>query len=118
MDWLWPIYRQHLDRLLDAETLADQPRLREAFMRVLRESTATLYVMEPIGDGIVFRGLGQWPLAQSGDLLVDPNAFLAERFGGGKYKVNFHHGISFVGTHNFRAYGEEKWRDMEEIHFD
>ena len=39
----------------------------------------------------------------------------SEGFGGGKFKVNFHHVISFVGTHNFRTYGEEKWRQLEEL---
>lgn len=89
--------------------------MRAAFLGALAESTATLYVMEPVGDTIRFRGLGRWPLTEVPDLLADPNAFIADRFGGGKYKVNFHHGATFVCTHNFRTAGEQKWRTLPEV---
>lgn len=112
MDWLWPLYEEHMARVLPPDVLASQPKLQEAFFRMLAESTATLFVMEPVGDTIAFRGLGRWPLAEVPDLLADPNAFIAETFGGGKFKVNFHHGLTFVCTHNFRAYGPERWRDL------
>jgi len=115
MDWLWPIYEEYVCKLLDPEQHGDQAVLRETFMRVLGESTATLFVMEPVGDGIVFRALGRWELREVPQLLMDPNGFIDEDFGGGKFKVNFHHVISFVGTHNFRTYSEEKWRELEEI---
>ena len=115
MDWLWPLYQEHLQRVLRPEVYEDQSSLRDAFMSALSESTATLYVMEPCGDTIVFKGLGQWPLSSVPNLMIDPNAFIADNFGGGKFKVNFHQGLTFVGTHNFRAYGDEKWRDMEEV---
>ena len=117
MDWLWPIYEEYVLKLLDPEHHADQAVLRETFLRVLGESTATLFVMEPVGDGIVFRALGRWDLRDVPELLMDPNSFIDEGFGGGKFKVNFHHVISFVGTHNFRTYSEEKWRDLEEYDF-
>jgi hypothetical protein len=51
-------------------------------------------------------------------LLSDPHAFLVERWGGGKYKANFHDGLTFVGTHNFRTWGDELWRDMPEVDLD
>ena len=117
MDWLWPIYQEYVETQLPRGEV-EQTVMRDTFLRCLVESTATLFVMEPVGDGIVFRGLGRWALGEVPDLLTDPNAFIAEQFGGGKYKVNFHHGISFVGTHNFRAYGEERWREMEELDLD
>ena len=105
MDWLWPIYRHYIERI--APEGADVSELGPIFLRSLADSTATAYVMEPIGDTIRFRGLGRWPLTEVSELLADPNAFLDDRYGGGKFKVNFHHELSFVGTHNFRTYGEE-----------
>jgi len=119
MDWLWPIYQEHIGRTctrigLDPESL----QVGELFMATLGESTATLFVMEPVGDTIKFMGLGRWALAEVPQLLADPNAFISDNFGGGKYKVNFHHQRHFVGTHNFRTYGTELWRDMEEIIFE
>ena len=120
MDWLWPMYKEHIFRVLclakDADP--DQAVLQERYLLSLSASTATLYVMEPVGDTIRFMGLGRWPLPEAAGLLSDPNGFIADNFGGGKFKVNFHDGLTFVGTHNFRTYGEERWREMEEEIFD
>ena len=119
MDWLWPLYRQYVTRELGSSGVEPSDAAqRTAFLATLAGSTATLYVMEPVGDTIRFRGLGRWPLPDVPELLADPNAFIADRFGGGKYKVNFHHGATFVCTHNFRTTGDQRWRDLEEVIFD
>jgi len=115
MDWLWPLYEQYIRR----ETKSDgDSQLRDSFLFALVESTATLYVMEPIGDSIRFKGLGQWLLTDVPELMADPNAFIADFCGGGKFKINFHHGDTFVATHNFRTFGDELWRSMEEKRFE
>lgn len=115
MDWLWPLYEEYVRR----ETRnGDDAALRDMFLGALSESTATLYVMEPVGDTIRFKGLGQWLLPEVPDLMADPNAFIADMCGGGKFKINFHHGQTFVATHNFRTFGEESWRAMEERQFE
>ena len=116
MDWLWPLYAEHIARLADDSE--DQSVLQETFIAALLRSTATLYIMEPIGDTIRFKGLGQWLLSDVPQLLADPHAFIADQFGGGKFKVNFHDKITFVGTHNFRTFGDELWRDMDEVFFE
>lgn len=119
MDWLWPMYEQHVRRELDWGGRSPESReLQTAFLEALAASTATLYVMEPVGDTIRFRGLGRWPLPDVPELLTDPNGFIADRFGGGKYKINFHHAATFVCTHNFRVPGESLWRAMEELYFE
>ncbi len=46
------------------------------------------------------------------DLFRDPEGYLFERFGGGKYKLNFHEGWNFVATQNFKPEGEPKWTDL------
>lgn len=115
MDWLWPMYQEFLERRMSAEERADQRVMRERFMEALGKSTATLFVMEPSGDTIIFKGLGRWPIPEVPQLLADPNGFIADGFGGGKFKVNFHYELSFVGTHNFRTQGDEIWREMEEV---
>lgn len=119
MDWILPLYREYIARNFPAGAgAAGGGGDRATFLRVLSESTATLYVMEPIGGTIRFKGLGRWPLSEAPDLLADPNAFIADRFGGGKFKVNFHHGLTFVGTHNFRTHGEPLWQEAEELSFE
>ena len=119
MDWIWTIYEGHVARhLVPAASREDDASLRHAFLQALSESTATLYVMEPVSGTVRFKGLGRWTLGDVPDLVADPNAFIASRFGGGKFKVNFHHGQSFVGTHNFRTWGDETWRQAEELDFE
>ena len=119
MDWLWPLYQEHIHRTLNAKE-GDVPQavLQETFMKALGNSTATMYILEPSGGTIRFRGLGRWRLVDIPGYLGDPHAFLAERWGGGKFKVNFHDGLTFVGTHNFRTWGEELWRDIPEVELD
>lgn len=116
MDWLWPLYQEHVRRSLGGA--AGEAELQAAFLGALGASWATLYAMEPAGDTIRFKGLGRWPLADVPELLADPHGFIADRFGGGKFKVNFHHGRTFVCTHNFRTWGEERWREAPEVPVD
>ena len=119
MDWIWPLYEEYVRREVDRRTVEPgQAELQAAFLTALAESTATLYVMEPVGDTIRFKGLGRWRLAEATDLVADPNAFIAERFGGGKFKVNFHRLATFVATHNFRTYGDALWREADELSFE
>lgn len=118
MDWLWPVFEPYIRRERRHLGAGADDDLRDAFLSCLVESTATLFAMEPVGETIRFKGLGRWPLAEVPDLLADPNGFIAERFGGGKFKVNFHHGSTFVATHNFRTYGEPLWQAMEELSFE
>jgi hypothetical protein len=119
LDWLWPLYQEHIHRVLDADPgVVEQSALQRAFLSALSTSTATLYIMEPQGATIRFRGLGRHRLAEVPELLADPNKFLAERWGGAKFKINFHDGLTFVGTHNFRTWGEELWRDIPEVDLD
>ena len=120
MDWLWPFYEEHIRRVLclAKDEPGEQSVLQQQFLKSLGASTATLYVMEPVADTIRFKGLGRWPLSEVPDLLTDPNRFIADGFGGGKYKINFHDGFTFVGTHNFRTFGDERWREMEGLFFE
>jgi hypothetical protein len=118
MDWLWPLYEVHVLRLIQGGREAHQAEIGEAFLRVLSESRATLYGMLPVGDGIRFKGLGRWSVPEVPALLADPNGFIADHFGGGKFKLNFHHGPSFVCTHNFRTWGEPRWESTAEFALD
>jgi hypothetical protein len=47
--------------------------------------------------------------------LEAPEAFIRERFGGGKFKLNIHHGLSFVSTKNFKPDGPPLWAAMPEL---
>jgi hypothetical protein len=117
MDWLWPLFEPYIRRE-ESPSIGSEPLLKEAFLRTLSTSTATLYAMEPVGETIRFKGIGRWPLSDVPEMLADPNGFIADLCGGGKFKVNFHHGANFVATHNFRTFGEPRWRELAEQRFE
>ncbi len=48
-------------------------------------------------------------------MVLDPMGYLSERFGGGKFKVNFYRGMNFLATRNFKPEGEPKWMQMPEL---
>jgi hypothetical protein len=50
-------------------------------------------------------------------LINDPMSYLFERYGGGKFKLNFHEGWNFVATQNFKPEGEPRWVDVPGIDF-
>ena len=40
---------------------------------------------------------------------------LGARYGGGKFKMNLHHGLHFVNTKNFKPDGEPRWKEVPEF---
>ena len=63
---------------------------------------------------IRFRRLATLRAGEMDAFLEDPEKFIGERFGGGKFKLNFHHGMHFVNTKNFKPVGPPLWRDLPE----
>jgi hypothetical protein len=43
--------------------------------------------------------------------LDEPVEWIAARYGGGKFKMNLHHGLHFVNTRNFKPDGAPRWAD-------
>ena len=50
----------------------------------------------------VFRGLARYYADEISMLIADPGAYVMANCGGGKFKLNFHHGWDFVATINLR----------------
>lgn len=48
-------------------------------------------------------------------LFDNPMNFLLARYGGGKFKVNFYHGLNFIATKNFKPAGESLWPALPEL---
>lgn len=88
------------------------------FGRVWPEIAATIGVQEPWAGTIRFKWLVRLPSSEMEPYLADPEGWLAERFGGGKFKMNLHHGMHFVNTKNFKPEGDPKWKDAPEIFLD
>lgn len=119
MEWVWTIYKPYVVKQL-ARAGKHEPtdeELQQTFLNLLSESTVTILVQEPWQNSVRFKGLDRGPVPELFDLLNDPMGYLFERFGGGKYKLNFHQGWNFVATHNFKPEGEPRWKDVPEIDF-
>lgn len=119
MEWVWELYSEYVADQLEREGI-DEPAAEEleaAFLEILSESTVTVLVQEPWRGSVRFKGLARYEADEMFDLLNDPEAFLVEHFGGGKFKLNFHQGWHFVATQNFKPDGDPKWKELPEIEF-
>jgi hypothetical protein len=112
--WCWDLVTPYLTRNLERRGIAHPTRrqLLAELARVWPEFTATIGVQEPWQGTIRFKWLARLPSATMDEFLADPEGWIAARYGGGKFKVNLHHGMHFVSTRNFRPGGEPRWRDV------
>ena len=119
MHWVQQLYAPYVRRTFKWEGRAEvgQAECQQRFEQVFSESVITVLVQEPWHGTVRFKGLAHYYADEVGDLVADPVAYLAEHFGGGKFKLNFHHGWNFVATINFKPQGESKWPNMPGIDF-
>ncbi|MDE2730144.1 MAG: hypothetical protein OXI38_01960 [Bacteroidota bacterium] len=119
MDWVWALYRKYIIKSLKGAGLPSptEAEIEAAFLKSLAQSTITVLVQEPWMNSVRFKGLHRAPVAELTGLVNDPMNWLFERYGGGKFKLNFHEGWNFVATQNFKPEGEPKWKDMPGIEF-
>ncbi len=119
MEWVWELYKEYVKKQLKHSGI-DHPteaQLQNSFIGILSKSTVTVLVQEPWQNSVRFKGLAKYDVENMMPLLNDPMNFLVENFGGGKFKLNFHQGMNFIATQNFKPDGEPKWCDMPEIDF-
>ena len=119
MDWVWELYQKYIRKLFERSGNAapSDDDLEQLFLQVLSESTVTVLVQEPWQNSVRFKGLERGRVLDKMDLIHDPMTYLFERYGGGKFKLNFHQGWNFVATQNFKPEGASKWHDLPEIEF-
>jgi hypothetical protein len=115
--WAWVLLESYVDRCLEVRGVP-APTARETLEELARlwpDLSVTILVQMPWMGTIRFKRL----LRLQGDamrpFLEAPEAFIRERFGGGKFKMNFHHGLHFVNTKNFKPTGPPRWEGVPEI---
>jgi len=118
--WVGKLLRPFLLELLERKgnrqpTEAD---LQGAFAVLWPECSTKLMVQEPWMGTIRFKRLARYRSDEFTPMVLDPIGYLSERFGGGKFKVNFYQGMNFLATRNFKPEGEPKWREMPELQED
>jgi hypothetical protein len=118
--WCWELIEPYLRRNLERRGVERPARrqLLEAFAGIWPELTATIGVQEPFAGTIRFKWLIRLGAAEMPPFLDDPEGWIRARYGGGKFKVNLHHGMHFVSTRNFKPAGDPRWTDAPELVLD
>ncbi|MFT5143628.1 MAG: hypothetical protein ACI80V_000351 [Rhodothermales bacterium] len=114
MDWVWPLYSKFVWKTLGTEEASDEIQ-EQTFVQLLGESMVTVLVQEPWRGSVRFKRLAVLGPKDMFGLLNTPETWLGAQFGGGKFKLNFHHGMHFVATRNFKPEGEPRWMDLPDI---
>ena len=111
--WCWDLIEPYLRRNLlnGGVERPTRKQVLEEFARVWPEVTLTIGVQEPFAGTIRFKWLERLPASELTLFLEHPMEWLDARWGGGKYKINLHHGLHFVNTKNFKPEGPPRWRD-------
>ena len=118
--WCWDLVEPYLRRNLLNRGVERPTRkqILEEFARVWPDFTATIGVQEPWQGTIRFKWLVRLGPEDVTPFLEAPERWIADRFGGGKFKMNLHHGLHFVNTKNFKPQGEPRWQDAPELALD
>lgn len=117
MDWVWVLYEKYIRKSLSRKDKGDpcDDDLQNAFIDALRDSYVTILVQEPWRGSVRFKTLQRLDSTSMFALFDEPLEYLAAHFGGGKFKLNFHHGFHFVATRNFKPDGEPLWMHIPEL---
>ena len=115
--WAWVLIEDYVDRSLEGRGVPS-PTPRETLDEVGRlwaDLTCTILVQEPWQGTVRFKRLLRLRGDEMRPFLESPDAFIRDRFGGGKFKLNIHHGMHFVNTKNFKPEGPPRWQTAPEL---
>lgn len=116
MEWVYQLHLEFLQKEYKRPDTPAEEELQQAFEKALEKGSLKIMVQEPWMGTIRFKTLAKHPMSspEAKKLYENPMAYLCERFGGGKFKVNFYQGMHFVATKNFKPQGEPLWPDLPE----
>ncbi len=113
-DWVWKLYEPYLRKEAERRGMARPSTLE--LLKILAEfwpdCSARLMVQEPWMGTIRFKHLAKYDAQSVLPLAEAPEKYILEHFGGGKFKINFYHGMNFVSTKNFKPEGPSLWKDL------
>ncbi len=85
--------------------------MHDDMLTFLHDTNLKFYVLLPSGMGMEFKLIGKYDTKELIEL-EDPLPYIAEKYGGGKFKVNIYHEGTFAGTGNFKTHGDPKWVEI------
>jgi hypothetical protein len=115
--WAWVLLEDYVERSLAARGNArpTPPEVLGEVARLWPDLSCTILVQEPWQGTIRFKRLVRLSGEAMRPFLEAPEAFIRDRFGGGKFKMNLHHGMHFVSTKNFKPDGPPRWHSVPEL---
>jgi len=115
--WAWVLLETYVDKCLEARgnTNPTPQDTLEELARLWSDLSCTLMVQMPWMGTIRFKKLARLRGDEMRPFFEAPEAYLRERFGGGKFKMNIHHGMHFVNTKNFKPQGPPLWEAVPEL---
>jgi len=121
MEWVFNTFSEYLENDFKKRIGTPNPTvtdLWQAFQVLFPAISARLLVQEPVGNTVRFKPLAFYHADEMGPLIDAPLEYLKQHFGGGKFKINFYHGMQFIATINFKPEGPEIWRNLPEMEND
>ena len=115
--WAWVLLEDYVDRRLESRG-KPRPTAQETLAELAGlwpDLACTLMVQTPWMGTIRFKKLLCLRGEEMRPFLEAPETFLRERFGGGKFKMNLHHGLHFISTKNFKPQGPPLWEAVPEL---
>ena len=115
--WAWVLIEDYVDRSLEDHGTTN-PSAQQTLAEVARlwaDLSCTILVQEPWQGTVRFKRLLRLRGDEMRPFLESPETFIRERFGGGKFKLNIHHGMHFVNTKNFKPEGPARWQAIPEL---
>ena len=115
--WAWVLIEDYVDRSLEDRGTTN-PTAQQTLAEVARlwaDLSCTILVQEPWQGTVRFKRLLRLRGDEMRPFLESPETFIRERFGGGKFKLNIHHGMHFVNTKNFKPEGPARWQAIPEL---
>ena len=111
--WFWNLLDDYLKRRARQSAGQDYTKedMENDFKKILPETILKIYVLLPQGMGMEFKLIGKFDTPELIDI-EDPVPMIAEKYGGGKFKVNIYHEGTFAGTENFKTHGDPKWVEI------
>lgn len=112
---VWDLYKEHVRKFSHAmvKGMPTEEEMKATVLQILPESMVKVLVQEKVGMVLQFHLMAIYPAPDVATVAISEiKNFLAQRFGGGKFKLNLYHRINFLSTKNFETEGPPLWKDL------
>ncbi|MBI3605612.1 MAG: hypothetical protein HY202_06255 [Nitrospirae bacterium] len=109
---VWNLYKEHI-KSFSHSAVKGEPTLDEmkkTFLSILPECTIKFLAQEKVGMIVQFHHLDTFPASELAEV-TQIQEFLEKKYGGGKFKINFHHRTNFMSTKNYTTNGPLRWKE-------